>query len=301
MSPQPLALLFNNTPHPWAGVGFEIQKILCEVGLLIRTKRRKTSFSSGEADYTAFDSQNSLLEAFELEARLLQTECLPEDQISNPGDNQTPVNHLLAFAEVYRLVGLLQIYRVFPSVLTSRLAGDKYAWTSSTRRIFDGIKQHGMTWGLEIDTAQDQYSPSVDIWLIMFACSVLEKLKVLPIEAGTGAFQPFLLVVCSGELRRPSLSIGNLHVQAYSHETLILMDTDILRTRQMILGRLQVLQNFLPPKPWVLCANIAQEIWSIIDSPSSQPTVNQESALGLDNMPFWLDFMINHGYETLMG
>ncbi|KAJ5738624.1 hypothetical protein N7493_001779 [Penicillium malachiteum] len=299
---QPSTLSFNNTPHPWAGVGFEIQKILCEVGLLIRAKRRETRSLGNESDPNFFDSQNSLLEAFELESRLLQTACPTEDQISNTGDQRTPVNHLLAFAEVYRLLGLLQIYRIFPTVLTSRLAEDESTWTSTTRRIFHTVHNHAIIWGLQIDLLQDHHSSSLlAIWLTLFSYSIIEKLKVLPIEAGTGAFQPFLLVACSGELRRPSLHTNALQAQIHSNRSLILMETGILRARQMILGRLQMLRDFLPPKPWDLCVNIVQEVWSRMDSLSFPSMANEESDSGMDNMPFWLDVMIDHGYETLMG
>ncbi|KAJ5613859.1 hypothetical protein N7528_007513 [Penicillium herquei] len=299
---QPSTVSSNSTPHPWAGVGFEIQKILCEVGLLIRTKRQKARVPADENEPNFFDSQNSLLEAFELESRLLQTGCPTEDQVTNTGDHQTPINHLLVFAEVYRLLGLLQIYRIFPTVLTSRLTEDQSTWTSSTRRIFNTVHHHAMNWGLRIELLADKDSSSfVAIWLTLFAYSIIEKLKVLPIEAGTGAFQPFLLVACSGELRRPSLPTGGLQSQIHSDGSLILMETGILRARQVILGRLRMLRDFLPPKPWDLCVNIVQEVWSRMDSVSFPSMTNEETDSGRDDMPFWLDVMIDHGYETLMG
>ncbi|KAJ5726080.1 uncharacterized protein N7483_007437 [Penicillium malachiteum] len=299
---QPSTLSFNNTPHPWAGVGFEIQKILCEVGLLIRTKRRKSKVPDDEPNPNLFDSQNSLLEAFELESRLLQTGCPAEDQVTNPGDHQTPVDHLLVFAEVYRLLGLLQIYRIFPTVLTSRLAADRSTWISSTRRIFNMVHHHAMTWGLQMNVPQDQFSPNfMAIWLTLFAYSIIEKLKALPIEAGTGAFQPFLLVACSGELRRPSVFTAGLKALIHSDGSLILMETGILRARQILLGRLQMLRDFLPPKPWDLCVSIVQEVWSRMDAISFPSILDKESDSGMDNMPLWLDVMIDHGYETLMG
>lgn len=106
------------------------------MGLLVRAERRRTKPSESDLPHNIFDSQNILLEAFELESRLLQAHCPTEHQVMNPGDQNTPVNHLLLFAEAYRQLGLLQIYRVFPEVLKSRLEEDKSTWSPCVRRIF---------------------------------------------------------------------------------------------------------------------------------------------------------------------
>jgi hypothetical protein len=74
--------------------------------------------------------------ARELEERLLGLAHPSEAEIISPGDDDTPVWHLLTMAEVYRCTGLMQLYRVFPDLLFSRLpqtsASSKFQFPGST-------------------------------------------------------------------------------------------------------------------------------------------------------------------------
>lgn len=137
-------------------------------------------------------------------------------------------------------------------------------------------------------------------WLTALALSILERLKILPIEAGTGAFQPFVLVALSGELWRPALLLENTVDLEIPGGSVILMDAGILRARQMVVGHLGMLRDFLPPKPWDLCVKIVEEVWAKLDSSPGFLASETGTQLG-KGMPFWLDVMMDHGYETLMG
>jgi hypothetical protein len=295
----------------------------------------------------------AIKKARELEERLLGLAHPSEAEIVSPGDEETPVWHLLTMAEVYRCTGLMQLYRVFPDLLRNRLPNPdapQYpgAGSSNARDPFFPIDLDSMNMfpGFA-DTSPNstannnnppntQYTPSspprntftsphsqphshsqshqhppppsdpsspdlYDKWLTEFAVTTLSRLKTIPIESRTRCLQPFLLVASCSELRLPKPSTdpfpagtsneagGNGNDDEASTETpsISMEAIEVSRTRRFILGRLTSFLHVLPPKPINVCVRLVKEVWRRMDAGQVDT--------------YWIDVMIEKGWETTMG
>ncbi|KAJ5309029.1 hypothetical protein N7508_004408 [Penicillium antarcticum] len=115
------SLVLQRVPHPWTGIARETQFTVHEVGQLIRRERKRIRSRRYTSQEDIIRAQSAIEKARELEERLLVLAHPSEAEIVSPGDDDTPVWHLLTMAEVYRCTGLMQLYRVFPDLLYSRL------------------------------------------------------------------------------------------------------------------------------------------------------------------------------------
>lgn len=305
-------------PHPWTGVGHEVQKTLCDIGRLVRSQRQQArlpvTITQGHVDRL----QNSILKAFELEARLLQLSLPSEDHIINPEDGNTPVHHLVTLAQVYRLVGLLQIYRIFPDILWRRLQAPLSDLAPDLRSFFEMVCRRATPWDSERAGSFACSSPpnparqELGGWLTMFALNILNLFQQIPVESGTRAFQPFLLVACGSELRVPPRT-HNPDQDFFPRSPprcpeaasdfvpeVSLKAVEILRARGMVLGRLETLAHLLPPKPHKQCIFVVKEIWRKMDR-LALGAPGGEVPVGTADSVFWMDIMIENGWETIMG
>ncbi|KAJ5747938.1 uncharacterized protein N7511_009634 [Penicillium nucicola] len=115
------SLVLQRVPHPWTGIARETQFTVHEVGQLIRRERKRIRSRRYTSQEDITRAQSAIEKSFELEERLLALAHPSEAEIVSPGDDDTPVWHLLTMAEVYRCTGLMQLYRVFPDLLYNRL------------------------------------------------------------------------------------------------------------------------------------------------------------------------------------
>lgn len=260
----------HNFPHPWTGVAKEPQAIVFEVGRLVRQERhriRNQRFTTS-ADIKA--ASKALTTAKQLADSLQQLELPMEDIIVNPGDDLTPVKHLLTIAECYRLAGLLQLQRVFPDLLPGLLTYQPDASSS-------------YTWSRRSETA-------IDTHLSMLALKIIDLLRTVPIESRTRCVQPFLLVAVASELQLTTPS-DNPTAPPDFDDTIALPDVpsavDKLQARKFVIGRLSMFEHVLPAKPIRQMVEIVSETWRRMDR--GTPDV------------YWMDVMIEKGWETMMG
>jgi hypothetical protein len=239
-------------------------------------------------------------------------------------------------AEVYRCTGLMQLYRVFPDLLRNRLphpeTGEYPGSTSSTARdpffpidldsmnMFPGFAETSSNPGSSNTTNQPntQYTPSSppqntypsshsqsnptstedfnpdlhDKWLTEFAVTTLSRLKTIPIESRTRCLQPFLLVASCSELRLPkstseTLPAGDADGPGSETPSISMEAIEVSRTRRFILGRLTSFLHVLPPKPINVCVRLVKEVWRRMDAGQADT--------------YWIDVMIEKGWETTMG
>ena len=121
-------------PHPWTGVAPKVQRLFAQVGRLIRNYRRAASSNASSLDFLSLDfgldlnfSQDSIAmmdavsRAQSLEEELLSFETPSTSILVDAGDENTPVQQYIFLAEAYRCAALLEIYRVFPSILLKRV------------------------------------------------------------------------------------------------------------------------------------------------------------------------------------
>lgn len=324
-SPADEQLDLQRVPHPWTGIAKDTQFAVHEVGRLVRRERkriRSRNFTS-QADITR--AQMAIEKARELEERLLGLAHPSEAEIVSPGDDETPVWHLLTMAEVYRCTGLMQLYRVFPDLLRDRLnPSTRFSNTASSfRDSFFPINLDSMNMPTEFcnpspstttntrshtHTSPSLSSPNIhqhdetndtlyDKWLTEFAVTTISRLKTIPLESRTRCLQPFLLVASCSELRLPQTlsqsqargqdGSGNDQPNDSEAPTVSMEAIEVSQTRRFILGRLTSFLHVLPPKPINVCLRLVREVWKRMDAGE----VNA----------YWVDIMIEKGWETTMG
>ncbi|KNG90742.1 hypothetical protein ANOM_000887 [Aspergillus nomiae NRRL 13137] len=296
-------LVLQRIPHPWTGIARDTQSTVQEVGRVVRCERKRIRARAFTSQADIAQAQKAIEKARELEERLLELAHPAEAEIVSPGDDETPVWHLLTMAEVYRCTGLMQLYRVFPDLLRRRLSSQHPSSQSYNQQPSATPRDPF----LSVDTAPDLLNSAwfepmylrpesnppndpetlpgtyYDSWLTEFALTTLSRLKTIPIESRTRCLQPFLLVASSSELRLPrsEVSLDNSSPNISSHAI------EVSRTRQFVLGRLTSFLHVLPPKPIDVCLQLVREVWKRMDA-------------GESNV-YWMDVMIEKGWETTMG
>ncbi|KAI2766991.1 transcriptional regulator family: Fungal Specific TF [Penicillium roqueforti] len=340
------SFVLQRVPHPWTGIARDTQFTVHEVGQLIRRERKRIRSRRFTSQDDITRAQLAIEKARELEERLLGLAHPSEAEIVSPGDDDTPVWHLLTMAEAYRCVGLMQLYRVFPDLLHKRLptpisttsqypdnadaasrdpffpidldsmdlsarfGGPSPATGQNTKsqRTAASPSRRSSSHNLPSPSSPDtQQSPTPEIlysnWLTEFAVTTLSRLKTIPLESRTRCLQPFLLVASCSELRLPRLAT-NAGTQARNGEdypegrdkdsynpnqtpTISMEAIEVSRTRKFILGRLTSFLHVLPPKPIHICLKLVNEVWRRLDAG--------------DDDTYWVDVMIEKGWETTMG
>ncbi|KAL4754149.1 hypothetical protein BDW72DRAFT_148167 [Aspergillus terricola var. indicus] len=294
------SLVLQRVPHPWTGIARDTQFTVQEAGRLVRAERKRIRTRRFTSQADIVNAQVALEKARELEERLLYLAHPTEAEIVSPGDDETPVWHLLTMAEVYRCTGLLQLYRAFPDLLQRRLPVQQQNHNSPTQQSHpttSAPQDPFHSWLNEAYTHpspnpqpdQDQSSPTYhDSWLTEFALTTLSRLKSIPLESRTRCLQPLLLVASSSELRLPPSPSDPLALSANGNGPCISSHAlEVSRTRRFILGRLTSFQYVLPPKPITVCLELVNEVWRRMD--------------GGDKDVYWMDVMIEKGWETTMG
>lgn len=344
------SLDLQRVPHPWTGIARDTQFTVHEVGRLVRRERKRIRARQFTSQDEITHAQKAIGKAHELEERLLSLAHPSEAEIVSPGDDETPVWHLLTMAEVYRCTGLMQLYRVFPDLLRKRIPSSGaqcHGTTASTAQDpFFPINLDSMNMSSDFlntsprpepssshDSARSAHiSPSLssppsiysstrsqstspddrgalyDKWLTEFALTILSRLKTIPLESRTRCLQPFLLVASCSELRLPptptqlqtnnpepnhgpSSSQTDNEQTGYAPETetptVSMAAIEVSRTRRFILGRLTSFIHVLPPKPINVCLRLVREVWKRMDAGR--------------NDAYWIDVMIEKGWETTMG
>jgi len=204
-------------------------------------------------------------EAAELEAALTNLQVPMESAIVQTGDSQTPTWHLTTLAEVYRLVGLLQLYQVFPDTFVSRINCES------------------------ADTSAHQAEER----LRQFTLQTVDTLRSIPAESGTKDFHPFLIVaVCSG-LTIPIIQTST-SIQTQTQimgNSLSLVAADVHRARGLLRSRLQLLLHSLPKNPIQRCIDIVEATWAAADNCD---TTSQSRPV------YWMDIMMQNKWETFM-
>ncbi|OOF97882.1 hypothetical protein ASPCADRAFT_128072 [Aspergillus carbonarius ITEM 5010] len=297
------SLVLQRVPHPWTGIARDTQYTVQEVGRLIRRERRRIRSRAFTSNADIARAQQAMDKAHELEERLLGLAHPAEAEIISPGDDETPVWHLLTMAEVYRCTGLMQLYRVFPDLLRRRLPPQRppnpQDPAATIRDPFLSPPMGNTPWFCEPSYPPPNSEPTetadpttahpdsyYDSWLTEFTLTTLSRLKSIPLESRTRCLQPFLLVASSSELRLPRLPPLDTNLDS-NGPSISSHAVDVSRTRRFILGRLTSYLHVLPPKPISVCLQLVREVWRRMDA--GEPEI------------YWMDVMIEKGWETTMG
>jgi hypothetical protein len=282
-------------PHPWTGVAPKVQKLFAQVGRLIRNYRKIKAQDSSSLNFLSLDlgfevefPQDSIAtieataKAQSLEEELLAFEPPSISSLVDAGDENTPVQQYIFLAEAYRCAALLEIYRIFPSILVKRVpfTDNTFASSSSGNQISSF---------LPIPTSQ----PPSD-FLISLAMHTISLLEKLPSTSGTRCLQPIVLIAAASELRfsPPSISISDPlspfmpTTSSSIFNSLTNREVDIAVARRFVTTRLQEFQLSLPAKPILKAEMLVKETWERAD---------------LGQEVFWMDVMDEMGWKTIFG
>lgn len=248
-------------PHPWTGVAPMVQALFAEVGRLVRCERSLNR----DSVIDLIRRQENLLNATSLEEDLLAVDYPSIDEIADTGDDRTPKEHFTILAEAYRCAGLLELYRVFPSILRKRL----------------GSKKHPVSGSVDFHFPMPRFeTPYEDadmkLWLNSLAMHILQMIESLPASSGTFCIQQLVLTVAACELKFVS-SVDFFDVNAN--------DSKVLQAREKVIRRLEVYAHRLPGKPLRQLITLIKETW-------------RQSDEGID--AFWIDIMNEKGWHTIM-
>ncbi|KAF3004166.1 hypothetical protein E8E13_005684 [Curvularia kusanoi] len=248
-------------PHPWTGVAPMVQALFAEVGRLVRCERSLNRDSVMDL----IRRQENLLNATSLEEDLLAVDYPSIDEIADTGDDRTPKEHFTILAEAYRCAGLLELYRVFPSILRKRLGSNKHP-------VSESIDFH-----FPMPRFETPYEDAdMKLWLNSLAMHVLQMIESIPASSGTFCIQQLVLTVAACELKYVS-SVDFFDVNAN--------DQKVLQAREKVIRRLEVYAHRLPGKPLRQLITLIKETW-------------RQSDEGAD--AFWIDIMNEKGWHTVM-
>jgi hypothetical protein len=250
-------------PHPWTGIAPTIQLLFAEVGRLVRSER--LLFLNSAIDRRR--KYDNLLNAATLEEDLLAAECPRADELADPGDEYTAKRDFIVIAEAYRCTGLLELYRVFPSLLRKRLGTDRFTWTDQVEFEFPTPR---------FETPYED--TDTKLWLNSLAVHILKTLESLPSSTGTCCLQPIILLAAGAELK---------FVSSVDYFDIYANDAKVLQARGFAANRLQEYAMRLPAKPVRKSIEILNEVWRRVDD-------------GQQNV-FWIDVMVEKGWHTIMG
>ncbi|KAF5704899.1 hypothetical protein FMUND_12313 [Fusarium mundagurra] len=257
-------------PHPVTGVAHEIHSTLARVGRLVRRNRRRAMSKQFLTRESILEAHREVDEAAELEIFLTNLQVPLESAIVQTGDSQTPTWHLTALAEVYRFVGLIQLYHVFPDTFVSRMN-------------LQNSNSGGDVTHVSVHEAEER--------LRQFTLKAVGILRSIPAESGTKDFHPFLIVaVCSG-LTIPVVEVSaSPQSMAGLGNSLALVAADVHRARGFLRGRLQLLLHSLPKNPIQRCIDLVEATWAETDNRS-----------GSSGRPaYWMDVMMQNNWDTFM-
>lgn len=251
-------------PHPWTGISPEIHMIFAEIGKLIRHKRLAKSMPE-----TA--ESGGLETAKLLEETLLDVQLPSVNDLADTGDLKTPKADFISVAEVYRCTGLLELYRVFPVLLQRRLRGEQLSRDRDFR--IESLLSPSFE-------ATSPASSSHVMFLLSLSLHIISLLKSISPTSGTCFVQLLPIMAAASELRFfTSLDFFDIHTN----------DAKVLEARLFTEMRLQEFARRLPSKPLLKMLALLKEVWGRLDMALPEEDV------------FWVDIMIEKGWETVMG
>ncbi|PYH82219.1 hypothetical protein BO82DRAFT_431774 [Aspergillus uvarum CBS 121591] len=213
------------SPHPWVGVSRHILDLFAHTILLCRRHSKRLRSPS----HATLHSLQELIRDIHAARSLHQTLSsltLQSSNLTETGDAQTPLSHLVDVAEGYRLAALLHLYQTFPDLRDDH-----------TREL--GPEEIS-TWSLQT-----------------LALELLDLVKKIPLESGSRVIQPLLYLSIATGLRAPDSSSAEGPLSP--------MALQVSQARRVVMQRVSVLEYSLPSKPIRVLKALIQRIWEVGD------------------------------------
>ncbi|KAJ5545981.1 hypothetical protein N7494_003566 [Penicillium frequentans] len=264
-------------PHPWTGPLSKSISLFYQTAKLIRAARISYRTRDEDLDLANIDFDSLVEEihqhgtAERLEEEILFTGissyCGPVDI----GDTDTPPTHFITLAEAYRCTALLQIYHVFPDILDERLRCEK-----------SSEQEPSVLFSLLFGA--DSTIPSVEEARRVLAIHIVSLLDQIPPTSGTRCMHPVVLTCISSDLVFSNQSLFGPAANAIA--CLSALDVEIAQARRKVSMWFSELTLILPKLRLQRMSRIVHETWSRADAGVSE---------------YWLDIMLEHNLETMMG
>lgn len=216
-------------PHPWTGISPEVHFATAEVGRILRRRQRFRN------SHPYHDSEARWADSLEV---YLHTLKFPEiDQISDFGDPNTSKSDLIRVAEAYRFFGLLELYALYPQLLSKRLR---------ERAPFREL-------GIQSDPVIEDQAEEQECWLTHIALCMTETIKAVPVSSGASRSLVAILVSVSSHLRLVDGEQG--------------AETDhILSARYFVESSLLNMARKYAQRPAAQAIDVVKEVWARVDS-----------------------------------
>ncbi|KAF5017532.1 hypothetical protein F66182_10533 [Fusarium sp. NRRL 66182] len=251
----------DSSPHPWTGISPLASQLFAQSMRLCRSFRRNLRLpkETGRDFQRALDE---IREAQRLEERLLGLDFQGSICLASTGDYRTPSIHLAQVAEAYKLAALLQLYQTFPDLVALRLPPNSLH-------------------------ANSRHIPWEE-WIIPLSLRLVNVLEHIPPSSGTRVIQPLLYITASTGLRYDATTLLDIPAPLFDADItpqtdpfasfdalgtspppvnlISRMSLDISNARHFITGRLNMLENSLPPKPVLMAKELIKAIWDAYDS-----------------------------------
>ncbi|KAK2729488.1 C6 zinc finger domain protein [Colletotrichum kahawae] len=260
----------ENLPHPFTGISDETTSLLARVGRLIHNHRKIRSLHAFITEELLDSLRKDVQQARRIERRLLAYKAPNISEMVDPEDPRTTLAHLSRLDEAYICSGLLQLYRVFPDLLSDRYN----PWDSVS--LYDARAP-----------CKTPTEPERNAWLTSLAMYTLDLIREIPFESRTRCVQPFIFVAVAGELHietRAVVSMDTDNEEARSH------GNDAIRiatARNFITGRLSAYRDVLPLRKVMNISELIHHTWVALDS-------------GKQNV-YWLGVCVEKRLSTLFG
>ncbi|KAI5236043.1 hypothetical protein E4T43_08865 [Aureobasidium subglaciale] len=249
-------------PHPFTGVANSISTALLEVIQLVKRQRRLSRSHAFASRGYLDDLQDLMDEAVALEQRVFTQSIPGVENIEDPGDPATPIEHLVKMARCHHETALLQLYRVFPDLLSQRL-------------------------GLDEDNVGQDYTQTmkaaIEKHCLNMAMHILDTLSSIPDTSSTTPFQTILLLSTSSELRfipdtQLDIEEAQLKEMPFGREAVsstfpssiglaeLEKNIQIMNARDFVVKRLSTSQQSIPGDRLPKLLGIVRKIWSLLDN-----------------------------------
>ena len=236
-------------PHPWTGIGADVNFILAEIGRLLRRQSVSARLSNDGGRILGDDETDDFHWASSLESSLYTLTIPTEDIIADFGDPQTSRSDLITIAHAQRYVALMELYWAFPLVLKNRLEAS------------NELPFHGTPFSLQPFRAVDSATNSSSLCLTAMAIHVLHILETMSIESGACRLQPLVIISCASQLQVKTTSQNSSDITLESDVT-----AKALEARFFVEERMLELSRKYPQRNVLQALDIIKEIWEKLDS-----------------------------------
>ncbi|SMR58226.1 unnamed protein product [Zymoseptoria tritici ST99CH_3D1] len=257
-------------PNPWTGISTPLFVHLAETAVIMRYKRSFAGFqpqARAEAYNEAYKSAERLYKK-----TLLHTGA-GREAMEETKDPTTPLDHLIAMDDAYRLVILMELVQVFPELIL-----DEFKSSSAAK-----------TQALVQETVVD------------FAIAILTVVSHLPQNSGANVMLPLPLIIAGSALQAPrpfekrpagtsASCAARTSISAVMHSPRMLQ-----KWREQTTFRLDRTYKHVGLAPLQFAEQLVQEVWRRADLVDSNGSETAVAAV------HWMDTMIEERLETLFG